>query len=279
MLGDQDNLQLSSAQGGITLNATVGQPFGTIRGTNYVFDDQGRPIVYPHWNTGVRFRKTATPEVIGDINPDWMGGVQNTLTYKGVSMSFLIDVQVGGDFFSLDTWYGYATGVYDFTAETNKNGANNRDLPGDGGGVYLSDLDYLNGMETVAHATDANGDYVYDADGNPVGGDVNTEAFYSADVYTSLGYVYAPNALHVYDASYVKLRELTIGYSIPKTMLGSSPFQSIDLSFFGRNLWVIHKNSPYSDPEAGLSAGNNLGNQSGAYPSVREYGFNIGLKF
>ena len=104
----------------------------------------------------------------------------------------------------MDNWYGYATGIYDITAGVNKNGNPRRDLPGDGGGIYLSELDYLDFSETIKHATDENGDYVYDDDGNPVGGAVNSEAFYESDMYSSLGYVYAPNAFHIYDAGYVK---------------------------------------------------------------------------
>ena len=213
LFGDQTNFQLNSVQGGVSLNASVGEPFGTLRGTNYQFDSQGRPIVYPHWNTGVRFRKTGSPETIGNINPDWYGGIQNILSYKGIRLSFLIDVQKGGDFFSLDNWYGYATGIYDITAGVNRDGNPRRDLPSDGGGIYLSELDYLDFSETVVHATDENDEYVYDDDGNPVGGAVNTEAFYESDVYSSIGYVYAPNAFHVYDGTFVKIRELTLTYS------------------------------------------------------------------
>ncbi|MEQ9303083.1 MAG: SusC/RagA family TonB-linked outer membrane protein, partial [Marinoscillum sp.] len=280
LYGDQTNLQLGTSQGGISLNATVGEPFGTIRGTNYQFDDQGRPIVYAHPFGGVRFRKTAAPEVIGDINPDWIGGVQNTLSYKGVALSFLIDMQKGGDFFSLDTWYGYATGIYDITAGTNADGNPRRDLPAEGGGIYLSELDYFDNMVTVSQATDSDGAYVFDDDGNPVSsGEVNTEAFYVSDVYNSLGYAIAPNSTHIYDASFVKLRELSISYSFPESFVSNTPFGGIDVSLIGRNLWIIHKNTPYSDPESGLSAGNRLGYQSGAYPAVKEYGFNIGLKF
>jgi len=280
LFGDQTNLQINSVQGGVTLNASVGEPFGTLRGTNYIFDNQGRPIVYPHWDSGVRFRKTASPETIGNINPDWYGGIQNILSYKGLRLSFLIDIQKGGNFFSLDNWYGYATGVYDITAGVNKDGNPRRDRPSDGGGIYLSELDYLDFSETVTHATDENGDYVYDDEGNPVGsGELNTEAFYESDVYSSIGYVYAPNAFHIYDASYVKLRELTLTYSLPSSLLDSTPLQAIDLSLIGRNLWILSKKSPYSDPEAGLSAGNDLGNQSGAYPAVKEIGFNVSVTF
>ncbi len=265
LFGDQTNLQLASLQGGITINATVGEAYGTIRGTNFVFDDNGAPIVYPHWHSGVRYRKTAAPEVIGDINPDWRGGVNNSFSYKNVALSFLIDIQKGGDFFSLDTWYGFATGLYDNSVGTNKNGNPIRDTPDNGGGTFIDGA-------VVETGTDENG--VPISDGTP-----NTEAFYTADVYSSLGYVYAPNALHVYDASYVKLRELSLTYTLPKSVVDKTPFQGLDISLIGRNLWIISKNTEYSDPEAGLSAGNIQGYQSGAYPSVKEYGFNIRARF
>ena len=272
LFGDQSNLQLASVQGGITLNATVGQPFGTIWGSNYVHDEGGNPIVYDHWNGGVRYTKTATPEVIGDINPDWKGGINNSFRYKDFTLSFLIDAQKGGQFFSLDTWYGYATGIYDISAGTNRDGNEVRALPTDGGGIFIDGA--------VVQSTDANGDYVVDADGNPVSdGTPNTTAFYASDVYSSLGYVYAPNAYHVHDASFVKLRELSFTYSLPTSVTSKMPIQGVDISFVGRNLWIIYKNSPYTDPEAGLSAGNLLGYQSGAYPSVKELGFNVRVTF
>ncbi|MCB0584984.1 MAG: SusC/RagA family TonB-linked outer membrane protein, partial [Phaeodactylibacter sp.] len=209
LFGDQTNLQLSTAQGGISTNATVGQPYGVIWGTNYVFDDNGNPIVYPHWNGGVRYRKTATPEVIGDINPDWRGGVSNRFTYKDLSLSFLIDIKKGGDFFSLDTWYGYATGIYDITAGLNRNGVPVREKPENGGGIFIDGAVVQTGT---------------DADGNPISdGTPNTEAFYASDVYTSIGYVYAPNAYHIWDGSFVKLRELALTYRLPSSLIESTP--------------------------------------------------------
>jgi hypothetical protein len=77
----------------------------------------------------------------------------------------------------------------------------------------------------------------------------------------------------------VKLREVSLSYSIPGSVIANSPFQGVDFSLVGRNLWIIHKNSEYSDPEAGLSSGNIQGNQSGAYPSVREVGINVNVRF
>jgi TonB-linked SusC/RagA family outer membrane protein len=268
---DQTNLRLTGVQGGVSINATVGEAYGSLWGTNFVDHTNGEHIVYPHWGGGMRYRKTSSPEVIGNVNPDWRGGILNSLSYKSLAFSFLIDIQKGGDFFSLDTWYGTATGIYDFSAGDNDKGNPVRSNPDDGGGLPI---------DGVVHQTDADGNYMYDSDGNPTSdGTANTDYGYASDVYTSFGYVYAPNALHVHDATYVKLREVVLTYSLPSNLFENNFIGGIDLSLIGRNLWIIHKNSEYSDPEAGLSAGSYLGNQSGAYPAVKEVGFNLKVRF
>lgn len=268
----QDNFQLASAQGGITLNATVGESFGSIWGSNYVYDKydadgnptaDAKPVVIANPLGGVRYQKTTAPETIGNINPDWKGGISNRFTYKSLAFSFLIDCQKGGQFFSLDTWYGYATGLYDFTAETNSNGKNVRDLPSDDGGYIIDGA-------VIQTGTNADGTPIYSA---------NTEAFYGTDVYSSLGYVFAPNAYHIWDATFVKLREVSLTYSLPASAMSKTPFAGMNVSLIGRNLWIIYKASTYSDPESGLSAGNLQGNQSGAYPAVKEVGLNVNFKF
>jgi len=275
---DQDNLQLSSSQGGITLNATVGQPYGSIWGSNYVFHDDGSPIVIPsdRGKGGVRYARDTEPQPIGNIQPDWKGGINNTFSFldNTVALSFLIDIQQGGSFFSLDTWYGSATGIYDFSAGNNKDGVPIRNTPEEGGGIFIDGA--------VVAATDAEGNLILGEDGLPTSnGEKNTEAFYASDVYTSLGYARGVNAQHIHDASFVKLREAALTFALPQSIVDKTKvFQSLDLSLIGRNLWIISKNSEYSDPEAGLSAGNlGSGNQSGAYPSVREIGVTLKGRF
>ncbi len=274
LFGDQTNLQISTAQGGISFNATVGQPYGTIWGTNYMYDDNGTPIVYEPGESydGTRHRRTGGPEVIGDINPDWKGGVWNSISYKNIGLSFLIDIQKGGDFFSLDSYYGYATGIYDRSAGLNDKGNPVRSAVSDGGGYNIGG---------VLQAVDENGEYDFDPDGNAISSGVaNTIYGYAEDFFTSDGYWASPNAKYVIDAGYVKLREVALSYNFPDSMVGNSLLQGASLSFIGRNLWIIHKNAPYTDPEAGLSAGTiQQGNQSGAYPAVKEYGVSLNLKF
>ena len=89
------------------------------------------------------------------------------------------------------------------------------------------------------------------------------------------------NREFVYSASYVKLREAAISWSFPKrTIEKLGAVQGIDLSLAGRNLWIIHKDLPYADPEQGQAAGNaSVGFQNGAYPTVRNVSFIVKVKF
>src|SRR5690606_11804313 len=103
--GDAEYYQLASPQGDIAIGAFVGQPLGVITGTDYVYDDNGNRVV----GEDGYYLLSASDAIIGNMNPEWTGGVKNTLSYKNLSFSFLIDVQKGGDIFSLDTWYGYST--------------------------------------------------------------------------------------------------------------------------------------------------------------------------
>ncbi|MGK6351215.1 SusC/RagA family TonB-linked outer membrane protein [Parapedobacter sp. DT-150] len=247
---DSENLQLATFQGGITLNATKGEPFGTLRGVDYVFDN-GQKVV---GEDGYYLTSPAN-QVIGDINPDWTGGVQNLFKYKDFGLSFSVDGKIGGDVFSLDQYYGMATGLYPETAGLNDLGNPKRVPIEDGGGVILPGVK---------------------EDGTP--NDIRVEAYDNGT--TPYGYSNNPQAGFVYDASFIKLREVSLTYSLPAVwMAASRAFKGIDVSLIGRNLWIIHKNVPYSDPEEGLSAGNFQGVQSGAYPAVRSLGFNVRFRF
>lgn len=266
LFGDAESLQLTSNQGGFQLLAKVGEPYGTIYGVAHERDANGLPIVYPISSSrGYRYLRTTTPQTIGNVNPDWMGGLNTSFRYKRLTANVLLDMQMGGSFFSLDTWYGYATGIYDWTAGVNDRGVERREMVIDGGGVNMGNVAVWDGS-----SVDSEGNIVTSPNTEPIYGDMN---YYG----NSFGYARAPQEYHVWDASFVKLRELAVNYSFP--MDKNSSIKGLDVSLVGRNLAILWKNSPYSDPEAGLSAGNLQGYQSGAYPAVREIGLNAKLKF
>jgi TonB-linked SusC/RagA family outer membrane protein len=255
-----------SMQGGVSINAVPGQPYGQIRGSDFIYTN-GQRTVKPN---GFYDMTSTSNNVIGNASPDWLGGINNTFRYKNVSLSFLIDIRQGGDIFSLDTYYGMATGLYDVTAGLNDLGNPKRAHVADGGGVILPGVTADGKPNTIR----TNGDLLYK---NP---DIPDDPGVLQTYFGLFGYVRNPAKAFVYDGSYVKLRELTLTYSLPSSILTKTKvFKGIDVGLFGRNLWIIHKNMPYSDPEELLSSGNVQGYQSGAYPTTRTIGVNVKFKF
>ena len=86
--------------------------------------------------------------------------------------------------------------------------------------------------------------------------------------------------MSVFDASFIKLREVSLGYSVKNNdLLGKIGVKNMNLSLVGRNLWIILKHTPDIDPETGMGAGNIVGVETNVIPSTRSYGFNIKLEF
>jgi TonB-linked SusC/RagA family outer membrane protein len=250
---DVTNVQLSDVinplQGSVTTNAAVGYPYGVLKGTNFIYTNGQRTI-----NSLGRYMATASSaEIIGDPNPDWLGGLANTFNYKNIKFNFLIDVRHGGDIFSLDQWYGEGTGLYPNTAGLNELGVPKRAPTDENGGVILPGVKEDGSINDIRSSNEDGTSTVFGYPNGP------------------------PRAWYVYDGSYVKLREVALTYSIPSAWIERlRPLKGIDISLVGRNLWIIDKNMEYSDPEETLSSGNSTnGYQSGAYPAVKTYGFNV----
>ena len=249
LIGETKNYVFASFQGGITANATVGEPLGIFRGTGYE-NLNGERVV-----NSSGFYKALPDQIIGDPNPDWNMGINNVLTYKGISLGFLIDIQQGGDVFSLDNYYGEGTGVPESTVGLNDKGFPVRSPVEDGGGVLLPGVT----EDGEVNTTYANASFY--------GG-----AFYWGSATRN------PAQTHIYDASYVKLRELSLSYSLPSKLVNAFA-NRVEVSLVGRNLWIIHKNVPYADPESGLGVGPAQGYLSGSYPTVRTMGFKLEVGF
>ena len=249
------NYQIASYVTQVSLNATEGSPLGTIRGSDFKYKD-GKRIVASNGY----YERTGSSEVIGDMNPDWIGGLGNRLTYThenlgSVSLYGLIDTKWGGDIYSVTTYYGHFAGNYAGTVGKNDLGNDKRAVVKAGdpksGGVILDGVT---------------------ADGKP--NTVRIPVGYS--LYSRM-----PRKNWVYDASYVKLREMSLSYSLPKSMLDVWDLKGLTFSLTGRNLLILYKATDHIDPE--VSYGTGLA-QAGAVeptflPSERTYAVNLSLKF
>jgi hypothetical protein len=167
----------------------------------------------------------------------------------------------------LDQWYGQATGLY-------PESVGNNDL----GNPVRNSIRYLPGTTNLDPSYPHGGVILpgVKQDGTP--NDLRASMDNYANAY---GYARVPNAMHVYDAGFIKLREVSLGYTFPQEWFGGDKgvVEGLTLTAIGRNLWIIDKDVPYADPEAGLSSGNVQGNQSGVYPSTKDYGFSIKMQF
>jgi len=239
-----ENLTLANFRESISSNATVGQPYGVLQGRS-IETLNGKKLVDEN---GYYVPTTTTTNVIANVNPNWMGGVYNSFKYKNVALGFLVDMQKGGSIFSLDMYNAQRTGVLKESAGLNDLGNPVRNSLADGGGVIFPGVTADGKENTKRVVVDANSPRI-------------------------------PPSEFVYDASYIKLREASLSYIIPKSLIENSGIKNIEVSLIGRNLWIIHKNLPYSDPEENFSSGNFKGFQSGAFPTTRSIGFNVKLEF
>ena len=251
-LFDENTKQIviTTFQSGVSLVARPGQPYGTLIGRGFEYDGNGNRVVD---EDGYYKQKTAAE--IGNIQPDWQAGFGSSLRYKSWRLGLLVDAKIGGDIYSLDQGYGQYAGLPQITAGLNDLGNPKRAPLDEGGGVVLDGVK---------------------EDGSPN----NIRIYAGNSDEAPFGIINSPNENCVYDASYVKLRELNLTYSFGKKIFGNSRFiKGIDVSLVGRNLWILYKNLPDADPEEVYGAGNISGHQGGAYPTLRTAGFNVKLTF
>lgn len=247
-----ETITIGSFQGNVSIIAKVGQPYGDIIGRDYTYTADGQRIT----SNGSYVMTATTTNVIGNVTPDWIGGLRNKFTYKQISLGFLLDMQKGGDIFSLDQYYGQDSGLYKSTAGNNELGNPVRNTIANGGGVILPGIDQVTGLPNTIRTP-------------------NPEK--NGSIY---GYTKNPQKAFVYDAGFIKLREVNITYSFPAKVVSRMGLNDLRISLIGSNLWIIDKNLPDADPESGLSSGNlSAGYSSGSLPTTRNIGCNLTLKF
>ncbi len=229
--------------GGMSIVAAVGKPYGTFYSQDILRDDQGRTVI--NQETGLPVT-TDQPVYLGSYNPKWMASWGTNLSYKGLSLNVLFDTKQGGQF------YSRTSDIMTFVGTTPRTTEGGRDPRVEPNTVFWD------GTKYVPNTT------------------VET---YWEDFWTNQQVV--PNAVHVLDASYVKLREVSLLYKLPKTLLGRTPFGDASIGFFGNNLWIkTPKENMFADPEVNSGgAGNEQGFDFTAQPSLRNFGFNLKVSF
>ncbi|GAB3726680.1 SusC/RagA family TonB-linked outer membrane protein [Hymenobacter agri] len=221
----------------------VGQPYGIIVGNKKATSPDGKYLINP--TTGL-FVPELAGEIIADPNFKWQAGVTNTLSYKGATLSFLVDTNQGGQIVSFTNNFYKSNGAL---AETGVD----RELPRVIPGVIAVNTTNPDGSVTTSYRP-------------------NNIQVSAQDYWRSFG---LQSDLGVYDATVYRLRELSLGYSLPKGLLDRTPFGTVSLSVSGRNLFYYAPNANF-DPELNTQgAGNIRGLDLQGPPNARTYGVNL----
>ncbi|WP_259069258.1 SusC/RagA family TonB-linked outer membrane protein [Mucilaginibacter sp. X4EP1] len=239
------------------IEARVGYPLGSIFGSTYQRAPNGQIVYQPeNSQTGdsgtpnsVIIAKNSGDNYLGTANPDWSGGITNTFTYKNFSFSFLIDGQFGGQVYEADAVW------------TNYFGNSKASLLGRDG-TYIP-----NGVVNTGTASAP----VYTKNTLPYSAYIQFNDNGNADKII--------NESNIFSRTFIKFRQVSLGYNIPKSILAKTFIRSATFSLIGRNLFYIKKDLPTFDPEASDSIGNGFGYDSGGSPVSRTYGFNLNINF
>lgn len=239
-----------------------GGTFGELFSRGFERDGQGRVIVASNGLPKITGGQTVN---LGNFNPDWTGGILNNLSYKNLSLSFLVDIRQGGVITSFTNANIYADGVVEKTL-----------LGRSGTTSGIVDLDPKGRLKA-----DIRGNQGLVVQGVKEDGTPNDIVITPEVLWRNIGGRNTPvGEAFTSDASYVRMRELTLGYRLPTVLLKNTFIRGVNVSFVGRNLFFFSNEADGFDPDIVVGAENaSQGLESFALPSTRTYGFNLGLTF
>lgn len=235
----------------IFLNAAVDQPFGSLVGQAYLRDSATGKIMLDAAN----LPQFKTNNNFGSVVPKFTGGFLNTFKIWKFDVSAMIDFQSGGQFFSWTKMLAVKSGQAKETAELNDKGFNVRDPIANGGGVKVTGISAATKQEVTAY--------------------VDARSYFRNTIGTRIYEEW------LFDASYIKLREVSIGYNFDKQLLGKTPFKTAKIALIARNPAMIWQKAPKGLEPSELSYGSGSISwlEKGEFQTVRSYGVSINLSF
>ncbi len=241
-----EELSLTSGWSGLVIKAVPGETFG-MYGTGFKRDDHGNYVIND--KTGLRVVEDNVR--IGDIYPEWTMGITNSFSYKGVTLSGLIDIRQGGVIYSNTVADLRYSGLAEETLV-------NRDQ------TFVD--------KGVNEVTDVDGNVTYVPNETAVR---SIQDFWQGHSLTSTA------ESNTFDASFIKLREVVLSYQLPKSLLKSTFIGTVVIGAEARNVWIIKDHVPHIDPEVNFFGSSLTGEgvEFGSVPSVRSVGFNLKCTF
>ena len=279
-----DKIQIGSGVYNVKSYAEVGKPYGAIYAKTFKRDAEGYILCQLDGSP----KEGQDYEYLGCVQADWRGGWNNVFRLGNFSFSVMFDFQKGGKFFSQTSIQSSVDGQSVKSLEGRDADFFSRKILGE------SDEERYGFMRPQnANTPTANGQ-IYPDWGRPKGV-VLPNCRYDEDVEGLAGqqvlgyctperywmhYTSRDISRFIYDASYVKLREITVSYDLPKKWLRKTPFQTFRVAAVGRNIATLFANTPHGlDPQATSTTGNAQGFERGFNLPSATYGFDIKVSF
>lgn len=247
----------------VSVGAEVGQNFGSIVGPGFKTNAAGQVVINPA--TGLPELDTEL-RTLGNASWDWTGGFYTTFTYKNWRLSAAFDVKVGADLYSMSMRSAYETGKAIETLEGREEWYASEEARKAAGMSLAEWRDMGNCNGYVVDGVIDNGDGTY----RPNDIRINPEDYWFSASRNAPG-------MFVYDNSYIKCREITLGYTFPKEIIGKH-ISNLSVSFVARNPFIVWKNIPNIDPDSSYNT-SGMGLEYGSLPSRKSFGLNVNLKF
>ena len=264
LVDDMDMFELEKATWlDVQVAAKVGENFGSIVGPDFQRNENGDILIDP--STGLPMYDKSN-HVLGNASWDWTGGVYTNFSYKNISLSAVFDVKVGADLYSMSARAAHETGKSMATLEGREAWYKSEEARQAAG--YAKDSpDWITTGGFIAPGVIDNGDGTY-RENDIV---INPEKYWMSVCRN------APS-MFIYDNSYVKCREITLSYTLPKAWL-KNVVDGLTISFVARNPFIVWKNIPNIDPDSNYNNTTGMGMEYGSLPSRKSYGFNVNVKF
>ena len=229
-----------------TFKVREGSEYGDVYTKGFLRDDQGNVLI--NGDNGLPMVSNGQTVPMGNYNPDWLGGLSNSFSFKGFDLSFLIDIRMGGNIFSFTE------------ANLCSDGFSERTLEGRDGFVVPGVIP------------------TYDEDGNIISTTPNTIEVTAEDYWQSLGGRNTPTGEPFkYDASYIRFRELVFGYNF--NFSNNPVIRKLRLSFVGRNMGFLYNAAKILDPNLSVGTSNVQGMEGFGLPTTRTFGFDLKATF
>jgi hypothetical protein len=247
--GIEKNILQTLSWYSLQLQEIAGEEWGTFVGRKRKVDASGNFVLNANGS-----HVFETNQQLGNILPDFTGGFSTNFRYKNFFLFTGLDFQKGGLFMSTTNMFTNYSGLSKDSAGLNDLGNPKRDDPADGGGVHVVGVD-------------ENG--------------ASVDIYREASAY--FGGLFGAHDAYIYDATYVKLRQVRLGYSLPTSILTNTPFKKVDLSIIGNNLLLLYSDVPGLDPSE-IEASGSLTSpyravEGGQLPPARTLGLNIKINF